>query len=335
MTPGRELFRWLEFEGQRAFRADQIMGWIYRKWTLDPLEMQNLPECLRIRLSDSFSCGTVKMLDSQSAPDGTAKLLLGLHDGQTIESVIIPHGSRTTFCLSSQVGCPVGCRFCASGTGGLVRNLHAGEIVEQLLACCRHYGARPDNLVFMGVGEPLMNLDNLLVALEAICDKARFDFAQRRITISTSGWTAGIRRLAECRRQFNLAVSLHGSDDSVRKKLIPNCRRPLHEILDACDHYRSQTGRMVTFEYTLIDGVNSRPEQATELADIAKRSRAKVNLIPLNAVPSLPFGPPQRDVIKKFMSVLEARGVQVSIRIGKGSSVAAACGQLRSSAGTY
>ncbi len=332
LRTGDELLRWLESEQESAFRAGQIAGWIFNNWTLDPFEMGNLPEGLRLKLSESFSCATVKVLNSRSSLDGTTKLLLGLRDRQSVESVIIPHGSRTTFCLSSQVGCPVGCRFCASGAAGLTRNLHAGEIVEQLLACCRQHGARPDNIVFMGVGEPLMNLDNLLGALDTICDNARFDFAQRRITISTSGWAKGIRYLAEQRRQFNLAVSLHGPDVNTRKILIPKCRRPLREILDACEHYRSMTGRMVTFEYALIDGVNSSLEQAAALAGLAKKSQAKVNLIPLNPVPSLPFKPPTRDKARKFMAILEKRGVQVTMRSEKGSSVAAACGQLRSSA---
>ena len=326
-----ELRQWLESRNHPKFRAEQILRWIFRQWTPDPSAMNNLPGRLREELAETFLSAAATQDNMSISEDGTTKLLLSLHDRQKIECVIIPHGNRTTFCLSSQVGCPVRCRFCASGASGLERNLHAGEIVGQLILCCKVHGARPDNIVFMGIGEPLMNLDSLIHALDIITDDKRFAFAQRRITVSTSGFPAQIRKLADLGRQYNLAVSLHAPDDNTRKKIIPGNPKPIAEILDACLYYRQATGRMVTFEYTLIDGVNSDTTQAAELANLAKKYHAKVNIIPLNPVQGLPYSPPSRASAAAFVSALEKNAVTVTQRSGRGSNVNAACGQLRSS----
>lgn len=325
-----ELKSWLKDNGFPSYRAEQIFKWIFEKWVSDPHKMKNIPKPLRDKLADQFCCNQTKLIECSQSKDGTKKLLLEFPDGETIESVIIPADERTTFCLSSQVGCAVQCKFCASGIDGLVRNLMAGEIIEQLLLCCREASQKPDNLVFMGIGEPLMNINNMLTALDLISDPARFAMSQRRITISTSGWTKGIKALAQVEKQYNLAISLHGPDDGTRAKLIPSKnRRPIKEIMDACAFYREKTGRMVTFEYTLIEGVNASTKQAEKLAKLATENRAKINLIPFNEIPTSTFKSPSKDELRHFQHILSVHGAQVTRRVKKGDAVNAACGQLR------
>ena len=327
-----DLKKWLKKNNFQQYRASQIIKWIFDKWELNPEKMKNLPSDLRDGLSEYFTCSTVRVLNRKESSDGTIKLLLGLGDDETIESVIIPSKYRTTFCVSSQVGCAVQCKFCASGINGLTRNLHAGEILEQLLICCEEAGKKPDNLVFMGVGEPMMNIKHMLDALSVISDPEMFGLAQRRITVSTSGWTKGIKALAKTEMQYNLAVSLHGPDDKTRAKLIPSKnRRPVDEIMEACAYYREMSGRMVTFEYTLIDGINCSTKQAEKLAKLAIANRCKINIIPFNPIPSSTFSSPSKDNIRHFMHILTVHGVQATKRVKKGDSVNAACGQLRAS----
>lgn len=327
-----DLKSWLKDNSFPAYRSDQIMKWIYDKWVSDPRDMKNIPGPLRNQLAENFNCDMVKLLNTLESRDGTKKLLLEMADGETVESVIIPSEGRITFCLSSQVGCAVQCNFCASGAEGLVRNMQAGEIIEQLLLCCREAGQKPDNVVFMGVGEPMMNIHQLIIALDRISDAKRFAMAQRRVTISTSGWTKGIKKLADTGKQYNLAISLHGPDDGTRAKLIPSKnRRPIKEIMEACEYYREKTSRMVTFEYTLIDHVNAATKQAEKLAKLAKANRAKVNLIPFNEIPNSDYKTPTKDDIRHFQHILEVHGAQVTKRSRRGDSVNAACGQLRAS----
>ena len=328
--PGAELRASLVRLGAPAYRAEQIHEGLFGRWITDPAAMATLPRELRTVLVGEFRSGEVAPAAVERAKDGTVKLLLQLFDGERIESVIIPSRNRLTFCLSSQVGCPVRCQFCASGRGGLVRNLAAGEILEQLLACCREAGQRPDNLVFMGIGEPLWNYRALTDALERIGAPDGFAFSPRRITISTSGWTPGIRRLANEGRPWHLALSLHATDDALRAQLIPDaCRRSLDEVLSACCDYRERTGRIVTFEYLLLAGINDRIEHAVALARLARECRAKVNIIPFNEVPGLPFSRPSRDVIRLFAAMVSERGAPVTIRREMGTDIRAACGQLR------
>ncbi len=314
-----------------GFRATQIMDWIFKKQVLDFNQMLNLPKTLRHKLANSFRLATARPIDKAVAKDGTVKLLLELDDSETVECVVIPtSANRTAVCLSTQVGCPVRCRFCASGADGLVRDLRAGEIIEQLLWCCQEIDGRPDNIVLMGTGEPLMNLDNVLPALDTFADPQRFGIARRRITVSTSGWTRGINRLATEGGQCNLAFSIHGPNDQIRKKLIPeNALRPLEEILDACDHHRNTTGRMTTFEYTLVNGVNDSPTQAAALAEIAKKHRAKINLIPYNETIVGNFTPPPASTIRTFLGILRNEGARATLRVERGGDINAACGQLR------
>lgn len=325
-----ELNAFLKSCGQPLFRARQINEWLFKKLVFEPQQMSNLPQALRDLLSQAFIPAALRCRHRSAADDGTVKLLLELNDGNTVEAVIIPSPERQTFCLSTQVGCPVRCRFCASGAEGLVRNLTTAEILHQFQCCCAEIGRLPDNLVFMGIGEGMLNLDHLIPALEALSDADRFGMAARRITVSTSGWTPGILRLAELRRQWNLAVSLHAPDDETRARLIPpDLRRPIAEILAACDTYREKAGRMVTLEYTLIRDENDSAAQAEKLSALARRHHAKVNLIPYNEVPDKPFRRPAADKVDAFLRILLSHEIQATVRVEKGGNVNAACGQLR------
>lgn len=318
--------------GENAYRAKQIYDWVTKKWTVNPDKMSNLSTSLKQALKDEFITEGMKLLEERESSDGSRKMLLELTDGETIECATIPaEDGRLTFCLSSQVGCPVGCAFCSSGENGFVRNLTPGEIIEQFLLLCRIFGKMPDNVVVMGVGEPLLNADNLIEALERICDPESIALAQRRVTISTSGWSPGIRRLAEHGRQWNLALSLHAPDDKTRALLIPTkFRRDIRDILEACRLHREKTGRLLTIEYVLLDSVNDSPEQAKRFAKLAGDAKAKVNLIPYNKARGA-FERPSREKIKRFENLLKTIHIPVTTRVEKGSDSVAACGQLRAS----
>jgi len=329
--PDADLAEWLRSVGQPAYRARQISDWICRKFAPGPDEMKNLPVSLKEALRENFVFSQSTEAGSRKSADGTEKMLLEFSDGGSVEAVIIPsRDGRTTFCLSSQIGCPVGCFFCASGAGGLVRNLDASEILDEFFVCCRKIGRLPDNIVFMGTGEPLMNYSNFIQALGIICGEKQVGMSPRRITVSTSGFVPGIMKFADEDRPWNLAVSLHSPTDEGRAKLIPDKHRyPIAEICDACRHYFKVTGRIVTFEYALIKGMNDGREDALKLADITRSCSAKVNLIPLNAVEKSGFSRPDRSKIHEFESTLKESGVPVTVRVGKGDSIDAACGQLR------
>ena len=320
----------LKAAGQPAYRANQVYDWIVKKWTVDPALMTNLSSSAKEALSEAFLCPSVAIEAEYPADDGSAKYLLRLHDGETIECARIPaEDGRTTFCLSSQVGCPVSCVFCSSGADGLTRNLAAGEIVEQYFLLCRKLGQAPDNVVMMGIGEPLLNFDNLVAALSIITNPDGVALAQRRITISTSGWTPGIRALTELRKQWNLALSLHAPDDKTRALLIPTkFRRDIREILAACREHREATGRLLTIEYVLLAGINDSPETARKFARLAADANAKVNLIPYNKARGA-FERPSREAVKRFENALKTLHVPVTVRVEKGASATAACGQLR------
>lgn len=322
----------LKAAGQPAYRADQVYDWIVRKWIVDPALMTNLSAAAKEALSDAFLCASVSVEAEYPADDGSAKYLLRLHDGETVECARIPaEDGRMTFCLSSQVGCPVSCVFCSSGADGLTRNLTAGEIVEQYFLLCRKLGQVPDNVVMMGIGEPLLNFDNLVAALNVITDPDGVALAQRRVTISTSGWTPGIKALTELRRQWNLALSLHAPDDKTRALLIPTkFRRDIREILAACQAHRETTGRLLTIEYVLLAGINDSPETARKFARLAADANAKVNLIPYNKARGA-FERPSREAVKRFENALKTLHVPVTVRVEKGASATAACGQLRAS----
>ena len=319
--------------GENTYRAKQLYDWVAKKWITDPASMTNLPASLKEKIKENFLCAAVKIEQDSECADGSRKLLLSLFDGETVECALIPaQDGRMTFCLSTQVGCPVACAFCASGSAGFVRNLHAGEIIEEYLLCCRLTGKAPDNVVIMGVGEPLLNYNNLVEALETICTPDGIGLAARRVTISTSGWTPGIRNLAEHGRQWNLAVSLHAPDDKVRSLLIPSkYRRDIKDIIAACKLHRQATGRLLTFEYVMLAGINDSPEEAVRLSRLAAEADAKINLIPYNKANGA-FERPSKEAIKKFENNLKAARIPVTVRVEKGFDSSAACGQLRSSA---
>lgn len=336
------LRQWLVEAGYPCYRADQILVWIYEKEVLSFQAMSNLSKPLRAWLAQRAVIYLGEVVRESVSEDGTRKLLLSWPDGATTEMVWIPAGRRNTACLSTQVGCPVGCRFCASGLDGLERNLSAGEIVEQAVRVRRLVAERGDesgargrlsNVVIMGMGEPLANYQHLLRALRIINAPWGLAIGARNITVSTIGLPRQIRQLAQENLQINLALSLHAPEDELRRELIPWGRvAPIAELLDACWYYFKTTGREVTLEYVLLDEVNMGTRQAERLAKIAKRLRANVNLLRYNPVPGLPFSRPSAEAAYEFQRRLRERGVNTHVRRSRGEDVDAACGQLRRSA---
>lgn len=325
-----ELAAFVKDAGEKTFRSKQIRSWLFERLQLSPDAMHNLPLPLRGKLSEKFHCPSSEVEKVQTAPDGTGKILLKLHDGEYVEAVKIPSPERVTYCLSTQVGCPVRCVFCASGAGGFKRNLETGEMIEQFFHLCTlNSFNKPDNIVFMGMGEGLMNFENLEKALDVLCSEEFLALSPRRITVSTCGYVPGIRQLAELRKPYNLALSLHACNDRLRQQLLPGNKYKLDEILKACREYREKSTRMLTFEYTLIAGINDSEEAAGELAKLAWNERAKVNLIPLNECSVSELKRPSRPVIEYFCNVLERAGIQYTCRLEKGNKISAACGQLR------
>lgn len=319
---------------QPAFRAKQIQEWLYGKFANSFEEMTNLPAGLRASLAEVTRPFALTVVECLKDPqDGTVKWLSELEDGNTIETVLIRVPGRTTVCISTQVGCPVRCVFCASGKGGLVRNLTPGEIIDQVILACREVGDRVDNIVVMGMGEPLLNLDALAAALDGISGEDTLGFGARHITISTSGIVPEIRRLADMGRSWNLALSLHAVNDEMRSQIIPPANRfPLEEIFSACEYHRNATGRMLTLEYALIKDKNDSRDTLMALSEIAHRLRAKVNLIPCNPNASRLTAPTMRRCYEA-VDFLTAQGVQATLRHSHGQGILAACGQLRQKQG--
>jgi 23S rRNA (adenine2503-C2)-methyltransferase len=333
-----ELQEQLRQAGEPSYRASQIIEWLYKKRVEAIDKMTNLPRPLRGRLQETFSLGKIDLVRVLGARDTTRKFLFRLSDGNLIESVLIPaslalYGARSdrrTICVSTQVGCAYGCKFCASGLEGFSRNLSANEVVDQLIAVERATNEKIDNVVFMGMGEPLANLDNVLRAIRIINAEWGLGIGARHITISTSGLAPQIRKLAEEPLQIRLAVSLHGATDEVRNRIMPiNRRYNIETLLSACDYYKAHKKQRITFEYILISGVNDSDEQARLLSRHAHRLSAKVNLIPYNSVSGLPWTRPSEKRQEKFLSVLRAEGIPATLRREKGHEIDAACGQLR------
>lgn len=349
--------------GQPAYRVEQVLQWLYGRRACSWDAMTNLPAALRTRLAAEFSLRPPELLRLQGAGDTTRKFLWRLHDHALIESVLIPANpalygeasDRHTLCVSTQVGCAYGCRFCASGLEGWKRHLTPDEIVGQVLAVERWHetnqtraagthsadaaddrsraSSRPrliDNLVIMGMGEPLANYDHLLKALRILNAPWGGGIGARKITISTSGLAPQIRRLADEPLQFRLAISLHGATDEVRQQIMPvNRKYPLRELTAACAYYQEKKGRMITLEYILIAGVNDALAQTTPLANLARRLHAKVNLIPYNRVEGLPWQRPSEAAQESFLAALARQNVTATLRREKGHDIDAACGQLR------
>ena len=329
-----ELKEFLASWGEPAYRADQIWSWLYRSLVSDFQEMTNLPKGLRERLAEATLLRTMKPLEEQASADGlTRKVLFALRDDQTIESVLMHYERRHTACISTQVGCALGCVFCATGQSGFVRNLTPGEIVEQVLYFAhllKAEGERLTNVVLMGMGEPLANYEATWQAIETLTHDDGFNLGARRITISTVGLVPGIRRLAREGTQIGLAVSLHAATDELRDKLIPiNRRYPLAQLMAACRHYFERTGRRISFEYALINGINDSPEQARQLAHLLAGLFCHVNLIPLNPVPESPYQPSSRNRILAFQAELNRLKAPNTLRVERGVDIRAGCGQLR------
>jgi 23S rRNA (adenine2503-C2)-methyltransferase len=324
-----ELKAELEAMGERAFRAAQIFDWLYHKRASDFAGFTSLSKSLREKLAQHFEIGRLDLEARLEARDGTAKLLFRLTDGRFVEAVLISSGRRKTICLSTQVGCKFACAFCASGLHGFKRNLSPSEIVGQVLDLEKALGAEITNFVFMGMGEPLDNFDNLTRAIRVMNAPEGLGIAARRMTISTAGFIPGIERLKELDLQVNLSVSLHGVTDRLRSRLMPiNLRYPLEKLVAACEDYIRSGGRMITLEYIIIRSVNDSLNDADGLAGIARRLRAKVNLIAYSPVAGLAFETPSEADAVRFRRWLEERKVHVTLRQSKGKDILAACGQL-------
>lgn len=322
------LEKWCSVRDLPKFRVKQLQNWLYQRVECDPDAMLNLPQNMRTLLKEDFHAPGCRIAEIVSSGDGVEKLLLSLHDGECIEMVVIPADERLTFCLSTQVGCPVGCYFCASGKNGLTRNLTCGEILEEFMLGVKHAGF-PDNLVFMGIGEGLLNTEQLFPALATLTSPDGFGLSPRRITVSTSGYVPGMLKFAELKKEYNLAVSLHAVSDEIRAKLIPpRIRFSIAEILKAADLCRDNNNRQYTLEYTMIAGVNDDLDSAKKLAKIAIDHHAKINLIPYNATDDS-FRRPERSVIENFETEIKSAGARVTRRVERGGKKSAACGQLR------
>lgn len=339
--------------GHPAYRAAQVLEWLYVQRVTTWDEMTNIPKSLRQQMAAHYTLGKLELVRLQGSGDTTRKFLWRLADGALIESVLIPANpslygepsDRHTLCVSTQVGCAYGCRFCASGLGGWKRNLGAEEIVEQVLAVERwHQSSREglpelafqpgerlvSNLVIMGMGEPLANYDNLLKALRILNAPWGGNIGARKMTVSTSGLAPQIRKLADEPLQFRLAISLHGATDQTRNKIMPvNRKFPLQELVAACEYYQQKKERLITFEYILIEGVNDGQDQVKPLAALARRLNAKVNLIPYNTVEGLNWKRPPQAVQERFLRALQRQGISATLRREKGHDIDAACGQLR------
>ena len=322
-----ELEEWCIKRGFPKFRADQIYRHIRERLAITPDGMNNIPKDLKAALKEDFFAPSSSIDAVAGSPDEVEKLRLCLYDGEMIEVAVIPMGDKRTLCLSTQVGCPVQCRFCASGANGLVRNLKCGEIIEEFLWGCSRIGAKCDNIVFMGIGEGLLNTRELFAALDILT--SGFGMSPRRITVSTSGYLPGMEAFANLKREYNLAVSLHAPDDVTRAKLIPDpLRYSVSDIIAAADNYCKSSGRQYTLEYTLIAGINDSISHARALGELAYRHHAKVNLIPYNDTASKFRRPALRD-IEAFEQAVADTGARVTRRVEKGKRASAACGQLR------
>lgn len=324
-----ELRAELEAMGERPFRAGQVFAWLYHRRASDFAEFTSLSKPLREKLAGRFTIGALELADKRASGDGTTKFLFRLRDGEHIETVLIPAGKRLTVCLSTQVGCKFSCAFCASGLHGFRRDLASSEITGQVLSLQRVAGREPTNFVFMGMGEPLDNWTNVEKALRIMNAPEGLAIAARRMTVSTAGYVPSFKRLEALDLQVNLSLSLHAVTDRLRDRLMPiNRRFSLEEVVRAAEEYVRSGGRMITLEYVVIRGLNDSLDDADGLAAIARRLRAKVNLIACSPVEGLEFETPTEAQVARFKLWLEERKVGTTLRLSKGSDIAAACGQL-------
>jgi len=328
-----ELKGWLKDHNEPAFRADQIFEWLYKKRITSFEDMSNLSKNLRLLLQENFTITTLKTIIEQTSSDGTIKFLFELHDGYSIETVLMRHDYGNSVCVTTQVGCRIGCTFCASTLGGLKRNLEAGEIVAQVVKVQQaldKLDERVSSVVIMGIGEPFDNFNSMLSFLKIINHDKALNIGARHITVSTSGIIPKIYEFADQNMQINFAVSLHAPNTEIRSRLMPiNRAYKLPDLMDAIRYYVDKTGRRVSFEYGLFGNVNDQVEHAEELAKLVKGVKCHVNLIPVNYVPERDYVRTPKDQIFLFEKTLKDRGVNVTIRREQGSDIDAACGQLR------
>ncbi len=324
-----ELTEWVQQQGQPAYRGKQLHQWLYQKGARSLGEISVFPKTWREQLTD-YPIGRSTIYYRTVAPDATRKYLLGLEDGLIIEAVGIPTAKRLTVCVSSQVGCPMACDFCATGKGGYQRHLKAYEIVDQVLTVQEDFQRRVSHVVFMGMGEPLLNLEEVVSAVKIINQDV--GIGQRSLTISTVGLPQKIIQLAHHHLQVTLAVSLHASNQKLREKLIPSAKHyTLKKLLADCREYVKTTRRRVSFEYVLLGGVNDLPHHAIELANLLRGFQSHVNLIPYNPIEEADYQRPNQEQIQEFIEVLEQHKIAVSVRYSRGLEANAACGQLRAS----
>ncbi len=322
-----ELTSWIEEQGQPAYRGKQLYQWLYHKGARSLTEITVFPKKFRESVAQ-YPIGRSEIHFRSIAPDQTRKYLLKLHDGLIVEAVGIPTDKRLTVCVSSQVGCPMACDFCATGKGGFARNLAAYEIVDQVLTVQEDFGQRVSNVVFMGMGEPLINLEEVVSAIKSL--NSDVGIGQRSLTISTVGLKGKIRELAQHKLQVTFAVSLHASNQLLRETLIPSAQHySLESLLDECREYVRITGRRVTFEYILLSGVNDLPEHAEELVRHLRGFQTHVNLIPYNPISEVDYQRPSKQRINQFKGILQQHKIAVSVRYSRGLEANAACGQLR------
>ena len=328
-----ELTAFLVSAGEKTFRAKQLYEWIHQKLAGGYDEMTNLPKTLKEKLSEMAELPSLTVVEEKiSQIDGTRKYLFGLSDGNVIESVLMKYKHGNSVCISSQVGCRMGCRFCASTLDGLERNLSPAEMLDQIYRIQKITGERVSNIVVMGSGEPLDNYENLVQFIRLLTDENGLNISQRNVTVSTCGIVPGILKLAEEKFQITLALSLHAPNDEVRKSLMPVANRyPLSDVLKACHTYFEKTGRRITFEYSLVSGVNDNLKEASALAGLLKAQHGHINLIPVNPIKERDYVQSDRKAIEAFKNLLEKNGINVTIRREMGRDINGACGQLRKS----
>lgn len=328
-----ELQTYLEKIGEQKFRAGQIYTWLHQKLVVNLDEMTNIPIKLREQLQKDFEITTLKVVQVLTSKiDGTSKYLFQLKDGNVIESVLMKYQHGNSVCISTQVGCRMGCRFCASTLDGLVRNLEISEMLEEIYLIQRLSGERVSNIVLMGSGEPMDTFDNVIGFVTRISHKNGLHISQRNITISSCGLVENIRRLADLNLQVTLALSLHAADDSTRQELMPIAKKySISEVLAACDYYFEKTGRRVSYEYSLVAGVNDTREEAEKLANLLRGKNCHVNLIPVNPIKERDYKRSNKENILRFKNYLEKNRINVTIRREMGADIQGACGQLRKS----
>lgn len=325
-----EISLWMKENGESAFRAKQVFSWIYKNiWNFD--DMKNLPKSLVEKLKGNFYIGIPEVVEKyESTLDGTQKLLLAFDDGNIIESVIMKYKHGNSICISTQIGCRMGCKFCASTLEGRVRNLTAGEILSEVIIAQKVIGERISNIVLMGSGEPLDNYENVTKFLDLVNADYGLNIGQRHITLSTCGLVPKIYELADKGYSITLAISLHAFSDEKRREIMPIANKySIKEILEACDYYFEKTGRRITFEYSLVSGINDDKEDAKSLSKLLKGRQCHVNLIPVNEIKENTLKRPSKKTIEEFEKIVNENGIEVTVRREMGNDINAACGQLR------